>query len=217
MIKDILLKTAKTLATNKDVHRILKYLATSTLMYAGQKLFVNPCKSDINDMRNMVYRNNMNNNEKINPQVAEDCYSIKKIDDFIKEFCKKYKIDPTNIMIMLLHNIGNMTDKKEMDKIIDQYKNNNIMDKFNMDTLKTSSIVTNQEIETGGIYVPNKDIILNTDEGKIIANNKNDYLENRINLGENAFDEEVRKLIKEYHKINKTKEAIEYFDENINK
>lgn len=217
MIKDILLKTAKTLATNKDVHRILKYLATSTLMYAGQKLFVNPCKSDINDMRNMVFRNNMNNNEKINPQVAEDCYSIKKIDDFLKEFCKKYQLDPTDMIFMLLNSIGNITDKKEMAKIIDQYKNNNMMDKFNDDTLKTSSIVTNKEIETGGIYVPNKDIKLSTNEGKIIADNKNKYLEERMNLGDNPFEEEVKKLIKEYHRINKTKEAIEYFDSNINK
>lgn len=54
--------------------------------------------------------------------------------------------------------------------------------------------------------------MLITDEGKFISDNKNEYLENRLNA---KNEDEIRKVIKDYHKKNNTKEVLEYFNKNM--
>ena len=64
MIK-FLLKTAKSIASNKTVVQVLKFIAQSTLLYIGNKMSVSPYHVDKYDMKSMVYHHNMNNDDKI--------------------------------------------------------------------------------------------------------------------------------------------------------
>lgn len=216
MVKTMLLDTAKTLAGSKTVHQILKYLGTFALNYAADKFMVNLTKNDASDMKTMVYNHNMNNNDIISPIIADDCYSIKKIENFIKEFNRVNNIpDDNNEIVLLLKKLGSvLNNKKEVDKIINEYLFNQSIKKFNSDNDKTTSIATEYEIDSGGIYLPKKELVLDTPEGKIIANNKNKYLEERLSLGENASERDVDSLIKKYHELNKTEEVNKYFNEH---
>ena len=77
-------------------------------------------------------------------------------------------------------------------------ENYGILKAFDTDTLETSSIADNYEISSGGIYLPDKTIVTTTNEGRFIADAKNEYLEKRLALGENATKEELNKLLREY-------------------
>ena len=60
-----MMQGAKSLLGKKSTQDILKYLATVTLSHIGNKYRVNQYKYDTNDMKNMIYNYNMNNNETI--------------------------------------------------------------------------------------------------------------------------------------------------------
>lgn len=212
MIK-FLLKTAKSIASNKTVVQVLKFIAQSTLLYIGNKMSVSPFHVDKYDMKSMVYHHNMNNDDKINPILSEELFSLYRIIDFIKNYSEKNNVkltekDINNFIRQLIYIIDS---KRDADLLIDNYQNNKIK-VYDNDSKLTTSLIDTTEINEGKIYVPNKELMLITDEGKFISDNKNDYLENRLNA---KNEDEIRKVIKDYHKKNNTKEVLEYFNKNM--
>lgn len=210
---EFLLKTAKTIASNKTLVQVLKFIAQSTLLYIGNKLSVSPYHVDKYDMKSMVYHHNMNNDDKINPILSEELFSLYRIVDFIKKYSEKNNIklteeDINNFIRQLIYIIDS---KRDVDLLINNYQNNKIK-VYDNDSKLTTSLIDTTEINEGKIYVPNKKLMLITDEGKFISDNKNDYLENRLNV---KNDDEIKKVIKDYHKKNNTKEVIEYFNKNM--
>lgn len=203
----IITNTAKTLASNKTAQQILRYIASATLNYLCNKYGVGQYKYDVDDNRNMVYQYNMNNNNKINPLMSDMASNLYKIDRFIKETgCE-------NTINDFINSLGLMTNQnKLMDELKENYNHNNMLFNFDNDTLETSSIADSYEINSGGIYVPNKEIVTITPEGTQVANLKNDYLEKRMELGDNPSEEDLYKIIQDYHNKNKTKEVSEYFN-----
>lgn len=210
---EFLLKTAKTIASNKTLVQVLKFIAQSTLLYIGNKLSVSPYHVDKYDMKSMVYHYNMNNDNKINPILSEELFSLYRIVDFIKKYSEKNNIklteeDINNFIRQLIYIIDS---KRDVDLLINNYQNNKIK-VYDNDSKLTTSLIDTTEINEGKIYVPNKKLMLITDEGKFISDNKNDYLENRLNA---KNDDEIKKVIKDYHKKNNTKEVIDYFNKNM--
>lgn len=210
---EFLLKTAKTIASNKTLVQVLKFIAQSTLLYIGNKLSVSPYHVDKYDMKSMVYHHNMNNDNKINPILSEELFSLYRIVDFIKKYSEKNNIklteeDINNFIRQLIYIIDS---KRDADLLIDNYQNNKIK-VYDNDSKLTTSLIDTTEINEGKIYVPNKELILITDEGKFISDNKNNYLENRLNA---KNEDEIIKVIKDYHKKNNTKEVIDYFNKNM--
>lgn len=210
---EFLLKTAKTIASNKTLVQVLKFIAQSTLLYIGNKLSVSPYHVDKYDMKSMVYHHNMNNDDKINPILSEELFSLYRIVDFIKKYSEKNNIklteeDINNFIRQLIYIIDS---KRDVDLLINNYQNNKIK-VYDNDSKLTTSLIDTTEINEGKIYVPNKKLMLITDEGKFISDNKNDYLENRLNA---KNDDEIKKVIKDYHKKNNTKEVIDYFNKNM--
>lgn len=210
---EFLLKTAKTIASNKTLVQVLKFIAQSTLLYIGNKLSVSPYHVDKYDMKSMVYHHNMNNDNKINPILSEELFSLYRIIDFIKKYSEKNNIklteeDINNFIRQLIYIIDS---KRDADLLINNYQNNKIK-VYDNDSKLTTSLIDTTEINEGKIYVPNKKLMLITDEGKFISDNKNDYLENRLNA---KNDDEIKKVIKDYHKKNNTKEVIDYFNKNM--
>lgn len=208
-----LLKTAKSIASNKTLVQVLKFIAQSTLLYIGNKMSVSPYHVDKYDMKSMVYHHNMNNVDKINPILSEELFSLYRIVDFIKSYSEKNNVklteeDINNFIRQLIYIIDS---KRDADLLIDNYQNNKIK-VYDNDSKLTTSLIDTTEINEGKIYVPNKELMLITDEGKFISDNKNDYLENRLNA---KNEDEIRKVIKDYHKKNNTKEVLEYFNKNI--
>lgn len=199
--------TAKTLISNKTVQQILRYIASSTISYACNKYGIGQYKYDVDDNRNMVYQHNMNNNNQINPLMSDMASNLYKIDRFLKDSNSDANV---NEFLKLLSGMSNQN--KLIEELKDNYFNNKQLFNFDNDTLETSSIADSYEINSGGIYVPNKEIITITPEGTQVANLKNDYLEKRIELGSNPSEEDVYKLIQEYHNKNKTKEVADYFN-----
>lgn len=212
MIK-FLLKTAKSIASNKTLVQVLKFIAQSTLLYIGNKLSVSPYHVDKYDMKSMVYHHNMNNDDKINPILSEELFSLYRIVDFIKSYSEKNNVklteeDINNFIRQLIYIIDS---KRDADLLINNYQNNKIK-VYDNDSKLTTSLIDTTEINEGKLYVPNKELMLITDEGKFISDNKNNYLENRLNA---KNDDEIRKVIKDYHKKNNTKEVLEYFNKNM--
>lgn len=212
MIK-FLLKTAKSIASNKTLVQVLKFIAQSTLLYIGNKLSVSPYHVDKYDMKSMVYHHNMNNDDKINPILSEELFSLYRIVDFIKSYSEKNNVklteeDINNFIRQLIYIIDS---KRDADLLINNYQNNKIK-VYDNDSKLTTSLIDTTEINEGKLYVPNKELMLITDEGKFISDNKNNYLENRLNA---KNDDEIRKIIKDYHKKNNTKEVLDYFNKNM--
>lgn len=212
MIK-FLLKTAKSIASNKTLVQVLKFIAQSTLLYIGNKLSVSPYHVDKYDMKSMVYHHNMSNDDKINPILSEELFSLYRIVDFIKSYSEKNNVklteeDINNFIRQLIYIIDS---KRDADLLINNYQNNKIK-VYDNDSKLTTSLIDTTEINEGKLYVPNKELMLITDEGKFISDNKNNYLENRLNA---KNDDEIRKVIKDYHKKNNTKEVLEYFNKNM--
>lgn len=208
-----LLKTAKSIASNKTLVQVLKFIAQSTLLYIGNKLSVSPYHVDKYDMKSMVYHHNINNDDKINPILSEELFSLYRIVDFIKSYSEKNNVklteeDINNFIRQLIYIIDS---KRDVDLLINNYQNNKIK-VYDNDSKLTTSLIDTTEINEGKIYVPNKELMLITDEGKFISDNKNNYLENRLNA---KNDDEIRKVIKDYHKKNNTKEVLDYFNKNM--
>lgn len=206
----LLTNTAKTIAGNKTAQQILRYIASSTLAYASKKMGVSQYKYDVDDNRNMVYQYNMNHDNKIDPLMSDMASNLYKIDRMLKE------TDETANIQQFLNTIAVITNQtKLMEELKENYFNNKELFNFDSDTLETSSIADKYEINSGGIYVPNKEIITITPEGHNVANLKNEYLENRLMLGDNPSEEDVYKILQEYHRKNKTKEVTDYFNSLI--
>lgn len=206
----LLTNTAKTISGNKTAQQILRYIASSTLAYASKKMGVSQYKYDVDDNRNMIYQYNMNHDNKIDPLMSDMASNLYKIDRMLKE------TDETANIQQFLNTIAVITNQtKLMEELKENYFNNKELFNFDSDTLETSSIADKYEINSGGIYVPNKEIITITPEGHNVANLKNEYLENRLMLGDNPSEEDVYKILQEYHRKNKTKEVTDYFNSLI--
>lgn len=214
-IMEFLLKTAKSIASNKTLMQVLKFIAQATLLYMGKKIAIQPNYIDRYDSKNVIYQYNKNNKE-INPILAEEVFSLHNIIEFIMKYNEKNNIETTNkdivnFIVAITKMVEPNRDPKEL---INEYFNNKIMNTFNDDVKKTSSLISTDEINSGKIYVPDKKLAVVTDEAKFIKNNKNDYLEDRLNISSND-NEQLRKLIIDYHKKNKTKEVIDYFNKKL--
>ena len=101
--------------------------------------------------------------------------------------------DPMNEIINQLTMI---TNDNNLSRIYEDITHNDMINKFDYDTLETSSIVDNYEINSGGIYLPDNNINTVTIEGCRLADAKNDYLEKRLILGENATKQDIAKTLR---------------------
>ena len=104
-----------------------------------------------------------------------------------------------------------MDPNRDPRQLVSEYYNNDIIKIFNDDVKKTSSLVDTEDINAGKLYVPDKELKVSTNEADFIKSNKNDYLENRLNIDEKDVDK-IKDIIIDYHKKNKTREVIDYFN-----
>lgn len=205
--------TAKSLLSSKSLQQILRYIASTTLSYASNVYSIPQYKYDINDNRSMIYHHNMNNDDKINPILSDQAYNIYKIERFMNELGHKMNGEEQLTIDMFLDSLSKITGaNKRIEELKYHYKNDPNLLNFDHDTLETSGIIDTNEINSGKIYDPVKDIILLTNEGKFVSDNKNDYLEKRIELGPNPDVERIYKLIQDYHIKNNTKDVDDYFN-----
>ena len=200
---------AKTLLGKKSTQDILKYLATVSLTHLGNKYRISKYKYDSNDMKNMIYHYNINNNETIDKYNVEQMIDMSNINRFVQEVPNNNSED---VMLELINNLVKIINDRSIEYTYHNMKNNNIIQQFDTDTLETSSIADNYEISSGGIYLPNNDIYTSTIEGCTLADAKNNYLEKRYNLGENATDEEVQSLLNDYYQKIDFDKVMLYFN-----
>ena len=207
----LLMGSAKNLLGKKSTQDILKYLANVTLNYASNKFGVNQYKYDPMDMKNMVYHHNINNDNKIDINELEKSMSIFSIERFMKELNEKNDNSESNMNSFIYDLAKLCNDGKLIETYNTMNTNNHILSRFDSDTLETSSIVDNYEISSGGIYVPDRNIITLTSEGNELANAKNDYLEKRLELGDNVKQDLLLNLIKDYYMRIGYDKVLEYF------
>lgn len=207
----LLLDGAKSLLRNQTTRDVLKYLATITLSHASKKFGVARYKYDPYDMKNMVYHHNVNNDDTIDAAKMDSVINLMAINRFMDEVPDKEMIvnDP---MTKFVTTFSKFAKDNEMIDIYDQMLDHPILTKFDTDTLETSSIADSSEINTGGIYIPDRDIITITSEGSQLADAKNRYLEERLALGRDASQKDVRDLIDAYHKEIEFDKVIQYFN-----
>jgi hypothetical protein len=191
-----MMQGAKSLLGKKSTQDILKYLATVTLSHIGNKYRVNQYKYDPNDMKNMIYHYNMNNNETIDKNSVNQMIDVMSINRFVNEIPNNSSND---VMLELINNLVKIMNDRSIEYTYESIKNNNIVEQFDTDTLETTSIADNYEISSGGIYLPNDDIYVSTIEGCKLANAKNEYLTKRFELGENATQADVQKIMNKYY------------------
>ena len=211
-IMEFLLKTAKSIASNKTLMQVLKFIAQATLLYMGNKISIQPSHIDRYDSKNVIYQYNKNNDE-INPILAEEVFSLHNIIEFIVKYNEKNNIKTTNKDIVdFIMNITKTVDpNRDPKQLVNEYYNNDIIKIFNDDVKQTSSLIDTEDINAGKLYVPNKELKVVTNEATFIKQNKNNYLENRLSI-DGSNKEQLKKIIIDYHKTNKTKEVIDYFN-----
>jgi hypothetical protein len=214
MVKEIIgliSQGAKTLLGKKSTQEIIKYLATVTINHISNKYNINQYKYDQNDIKNMIYHYNMNNNEIINKNSVDDMINLMNINRFSNElkYSQNLSSDP---MEEILNNLYHIIQDNNINNMYSDMRNNNIMQQFDLDTLETSSIADNYEISSGGIYLPDNDIYTSTIEGCNLANAKNEYLEKRIMLGEEANIKDVEKILNEYYDKIDFNKVAQYFN-----
>ena len=135
---EFLLKTAKTIASNKTLVQVLKFIAQSTLLYIGNKLSVSPYHVDKYDMKSMVYHHNMNNDNKKLDEVfnvlsnddIKQCSDLQNALELINQENIITEIEapePKKFVVQKNSNISNLTktsleekDEEELDEISDQ-------------------------------------------------------------------------------------------------
>lgn len=206
----MMVSSVKNLLGKKSTQNILRYLATVTINYACNRFNIPVYKYDSLDMKNMIYHNDITG-EAVQPSQADSIIDLFSIERFVNAVNEKgeEKLSMKGIAEDLSRMCGD-------DKINEAYqtmnKNYNILKAFDTDTLETSSIVDNYEISSGGIYLPDKTIITTTDEGKFIADAKNDYLEKRLALGEHATKDELNKLLREYYDKIEFENVMRYYN-----
>ena len=207
----MLLNGAKNLMGKQSTKDILRYLATATLSHAARKYGINQYKYDSNDMKNMVYHYNMNNNHSINKNDVDTMIDVMSINRFMNELPQENEIidDP---MTKLVETITDLAKDNQVLRTYNNMLENSIITQFDYDTLETSGIVDSYEINSGGIYVPDRNIHVITNEGLELANAKNDYLEKRIDLGDNPSEKIVGELIKEFYERIDFDNMVQYFN-----
>lgn len=201
---------AKTLLGKKSTKDILKYLATVSLTHLGNKYRISQYKYDSNDMKNMIYHYNMNNNETIDKYNVDQMIDMSNISRFVNEIPNNNSTD--DVMLELINNLVKIINDKSIEYTYHGMRENNIIQQFDTDTLETSSIADNYEISSGGIYLPNNDIYTSTIEGCVLANAKNDYLDKRCKLGEEASDKEIQSLLNDYYQAIDFDKVMMYFN-----
>lgn len=214
MVKEIIgliSQGAKTLLGKKSTQEIIKYLATVTINHISNKYNINQYKYDQNDIKNMIYHYNMNNDDIINKNSVDDMINLMNINRFSNElkYSQNLSSDP---MEEILNNLYHIIQDNNINNMYSDMRNNNIMQQFDLDTLETSSIADNYEISSGGIYLPDNDIYTSTIEGCNLANAKNEYLEKRIMLGEEANIKDVEKILNEYYDKIDFNKVAQYFN-----
>ena len=207
----MLLNGAKTLVGKKSTQDILKYIATVTLNYASNKFNVCQYKYDPADMKNMIYHYNMNNNEVINKNDVDKMISILTINRFMKELSAK-DVSTEDPMVGFVTKLANVVNDGKLIETYDSMFGNNIIQQFDIDTLETSSLVDNQEIKTGKIFIPDRNIMTSTIEGCNLANAKNEYLEQRMSLGDDASKSDIDELVNDYYQKINYEDVLKYFN-----
>ena len=191
-------KSVKNLLGNKSTQSILKYVASVTIEYACKKFDIPRYKYDRMDMKNMMYHNGIKTGEMINPDESERIIDLFSLNRFVDGMNDKGIEDPLSLEEV----VRGISDACNDDSLLRTYSKlddkNGILKLFDLDTLETSSIADNYEISSGGIYVPDRNIIVTTDEGQLIADAKNEYLEKRMMIGNNADKATVNRLLREY-------------------
>jgi len=207
----MLLNGAKTLLGKKSTQDILKYLGTVTIKHLANKYNLSQQKYDPNDLKNMVYHYNMNNGPVIDKTNIDQAIDIMNLNRFINEMAYRENIsgDVTGDVISQLAKILN---DNNISLVYNDMATNGIIQQFDTDTIETSSIADNYEISSGGIYLPDNNVMTSTIEGCNLANAKNDYLNKRISIGEDAPVEQVQTLLKEYYDNIDFDSVLQYFN-----
>ena len=207
----MLLNGAKTLVGKKSTQDILKYIANVTLNYASSKFNVVQYKYDPMDMKNMIYHYNLNNGEAINKNDVDKLINMLTINRFMQELSTK-DIDSEDPMLSFVKKFSNIVNDAKLIETYDTMFGNNIIQQFDIDTIETSGIADSQEIKAGKILMPDRHVMTSTIEGCDLANKKNEYLEKRIQLGEDANSKDVKELIQEYQNKINYEEVLKYFN-----
>lgn len=207
----MLLNGAKTLLGKKSTQDILKYLGTVTIKHLANKYKLSQQKYDPNDLKNMVYHYNMNNGPVIDKNNIEQAIDIMNLNRFMNEMAYRENIsgDVTGDVISQLARILN---DNNISLVYNDMATNGIIQQFDTDTIETSSIADNYEISSGGIYLPDNNVMTSTIEGCNLANAKNDYLNKRMSIGEDAPVEQVQTLLKEYYDNIDFDSVLQYFN-----
>ena len=207
----MLLNGAKTIVGSKPAKDVLKYLATVTLGHVAHKYGINQYKYDINDMKNMVYHYNMNNNHSIDKNEVDTMTNLMNINRFMNDLPSNDNLieDP---MTKLVDKLTQFTNDNHILHAYNNMLENSVIQQFDYDTLETSSIVDSYEISSGDIYLPDRNIIITTDEGQMLADAKNEYLEERIRLGDNASKDDIKILHDEFYNKIEFDRVLQYFN-----
>ena len=207
----MLLNGAKTIVGSKPAKDVLKYLATITLSHAAHKYGINQYKYDINDMKNMVYHHNINNNHCIDKNEVDTMTNIMTINRFMEDLsCNDNLVEDP--MTKLVDKLTQITNDNHIIRAYNNMLENSIIQQFDYDTLETSSIVDSYELNSGGIYLPDWNIITTTNEGGMLADAKNEYLERRMELGNNASEDDVKILLNKFYDKIEFDKVLQYFN-----
>lgn len=201
----MVISSVKNLLGKKEVKEIIKYLATATIQHAYNKFNVNQYKYDPTDLKTMVYNHNLNNNDKININDINGTIDLLNIKRFIDELNQNVTLDDVMAEIAKL-----MNDQE----VMNNYQNiidSDILNRIDRDVLETTSIADSYEINSGNIYVPNRDIYTMTDVGNELANAKNDYLEQRMHVGNIISEKQLKSLLDNYYKRINYNDMMNYY------
>lgn len=207
----MLLNGAKTLLGKKSTQEILKYLGTVTINHLANKYKVNQQKYDPNDLKNMVYHYNMNNGQVINKNNVDQAIDIMNLNRFMNEMAYKENASG-DVTGELITQLSRLLNDNNLSIVYNDMATNGILQQFDTDTIETSSIADNYEISSGGIYLPDNNVYTSTIEGCNLANAKNEYLNKRIELGENAPVEQVQSLLTDYYNNIDFDKVLQYFN-----
>ena len=147
-------------------------------------------KYDPVDLKNMIYHYNLNNDHVINKNNIDQTIDIMNMNRFMNEIACKEK-NNNDLMCELIDQLTKLLNDNSIYNTYENISNNGIIHQFDSDTIETSSIADNYEISSGGIYLPDNDVYTSTIEGCNLANAKNEYLNKRLELGENASDDKL--------------------------
>ena len=201
----MIISSVKNLLGKKEVKEIIKYLASATIQHAYNKFNINQYKYDPTDLKTMVYNHNLNNNDKININDINGTIDLLNIKRFIDELNQNVTLD--DVMAEIAKLMNNQEVMNNYQNIIDS----DILNRIDRDVLETTSIADNYEINSGNIYVPNRNIYTMTDVGNELANAKNDYLEQRMHIGNHISEKQLKSLLDNYYKRINYNDMMNYY------